>query len=149
MSPSILATARSNLVQQLVYFDEEKMRFLDHFFPNHGKERTACSVLLTRYVEWLEQITADLNEEILRKTVLIGSKVTTVFMEDDMEEHFSIVFPHQADPDRNSISFLSPIGSQLLMAAPEEVRTIEIPSGRFSVKLKDIEYACLDELEYI
>ncbi len=145
MNPSSLKPEKVQLMNQLVYFDEEKSAFLDHYFPQHGRERQRAAQFLSDYTAALEKSVSTFDKGGLHSVVLIGSRVQTKDMEDQAKETFFIVFPNQADPDQNLISFLSPIGFQLLLAAPGEVRTIEVPTGSFTVLIEEVDYANLGE----
>ncbi|NOU96355.1 transcription elongation factor GreAB [Paenibacillus sp. LMG 31456] len=141
MSHSIvLQGSRTQLINQLVYFDEQKKDFLDHYFPNSAKERGKIELLLSVYSVTLERILGVFTQENLNSTVLIGSRMKIVYLEDGYTESYTIVFPHQADPNSNKISFLSPIGFQLLMAKINETYQLKIPSGEIKVKLEEIIY---------
>ncbi|MFD0676101.1 MULTISPECIES: GreA/GreB family elongation factor [unclassified Paenibacillus] len=141
MSHSLLLQgSRTQLINQLVYFDEQKKDFLDQYFPNSAKERSKIELLLSVYSAALEKILGEFNEESLNSTVLIGSRMKISYLEDGFTDSYTIVFPHQAEPNSNKISFLSPIGLQLLMAKINETYQLKISSGEIDVKLQEIMY---------
>lgn len=135
-----LQGSRSQLIEQLVFFDDEKTNFLDQYYPDYNQKRAAVERKLADYTSTLERLLADLNENSLNSTALIGSKITLRYLDDDSTEAYTIVFPERADPDRNMVSFLSPVGFQLLMAKSGEQCRLEVPSGELQVSVEKIEY---------
>lgn len=142
MSHSFLAGSKDQLVGQLVYFDEAQMKFLEEYFPYsvYEKERSRVRQTLSMYCSQLERIVAGLSETSLNEAVLIGSEVTVRYVEDGDSETFSIVFPDLARPAENWISFLSPIGLQLLLATSGQTCRLIVPSGIIEVSIDDIKY---------
>ncbi|MFP7296680.1 GreA/GreB family elongation factor [Neobacillus niacini] len=72
--------------------------------------------------------------------VLIGTKVTVLYDEDDETEDYVICYPEQSDPDTGCISFLSPVGRQLLFKNNGEKISLRIPTGVLSVTIKEISF---------
>ncbi|MBD2867409.1 GreA/GreB family elongation factor [Paenibacillus arenilitoris] len=140
MSHSIHSSAlRERLVRQLIVLGEEKQSFLDAYFPMHGKERIQTHRFITQYVSFTEDRLSASNEE-LEASVFVGCEVTIDYLEYRTTDTFEIVFPHEAEPDRNRISFLSPVGMQLLMGHRDEVIPVAIPSGEMRVRISRIGY---------
>jgi transcription elongation factor GreA len=50
-----------------------------------------------------------------------------------------IVMPEDTNPDEGRISFLSPVGSQLLLGSKGEVRSVHTPSGSMRIRITGIE----------
>jgi transcription elongation factor GreA len=130
----------TQLVNQLVFFDEEKIFFLMQYLPDDLNEQKKVEQVLTAYTTSLEKIINDGNKESLNSIVLIGSQVTLRYEDDGYEEQFTIVFPQKADPSKNWISFLSPIGLQLLMTRVNESYKFVVPSGLLGVQIQEIKY---------
>jgi transcription elongation factor GreA len=78
---------------------------------------------------------------------LIGTKVTVWYEEDNESEDYVICYPEQSDPDRGYISFLSPVGRQLLLKNNGEKLSLKIPTGELIVTIKEISFTgqLLDE----
>ena len=72
--------------------------------------------------------------------VYIGTKVTVWYEEDHEEEDYVICYPEQSDPDTGFISFLSPVGKQLLLKNINEKLLLKIPTGEVPVTIKEITY---------
>lgn len=135
MNPSMPSSSvREQLVHQLVVLGEEKNRFLDAFFPMAGKVREEMDQFLGKYTLSVEKLLS-FPDDHLQTVVLVGSSVNLVYVQDQMTDQFTIVFPQHVDPDDNRISFLSPVGRQLLLAIPGDELTLSTPSGRQQVKI--------------
>ncbi|MVO98072.1 GreA/GreB family elongation factor [Paenibacillus lutrae] len=139
MNHSLLG-ARTQLIQQLVYFDEELTTFLEAYTPNQSKIRSTTRQHLMDYCLELTRLMQEFKEEILHSRVLIGSRVLVRYMDDQETDSYTIVFPSKADPNINYISFLSPIGSCLLLGDVGKVCSIETPSGISVMKIEKIEF---------
>lgn len=138
--------SRKQLVNQLVYFDEEKFNFLEQYFPEPGKERARMDQLLASYCSELEKIVAQQEENSIHSSVLIGSRVKLSAFDFLEDETYTIVFPELADPENDRISFLSPIGYQLLLAKTNQTLLLDIPSGIMDVHIKEIAYMNLGDI---
>lgn len=132
--------SRTQLIQQLIYFDEERLSFLNQYFPDRNKQRSTTEALLSRYCATLEQLLANFNEEQLNTAALIGSQVTLRYSDDGMTDIYTIVFPNQADPNANKVSMLSPVGMQLLLAQQGSLQQLEVPSGSLEVSIEQIKF---------
>ncbi len=148
MNPSFGRGARTQLINQLLYFDEQWSAFLDDFCPQQGKERANLEKFIEQYTAALERILSQDEVQFMQSLyskVLIGSSVKVKYEDDGSEETFTIVFPTLTAPDKNYVSFLSPMGRQLILATTGAVQTIEIPAGNFAVKIEEVKYACFGE----
>lgn len=72
--------------------------------------------------------------------VYIGTKVTVLYEDEGDTEDYVICFPEHSDPDRGFISFLSPVGRQLLLKELGEKISLKIPTGELQVTIKEISY---------
>jgi transcription elongation factor GreA len=141
---SELSRGREQLVEQLVLLGDEKKRFLDAYFAMPGKERTDMNEYLSIYTQTVQKLLSCSDaaaDEELHSLVLIGSHITISYPEFDTQDAFTIVMPEQADADDNLISFLSPVGSQLLLARLGELISIDTPSGALRVLITAITFA--------
>lgn len=149
MNPSLSAVrgTRGHLIRQLVYFDEQYTQFYDSYLFGYPEaERILLERTIRSYTESLTQLLANDDTqltELLRSTVLIGSRVAVRYEEDGYEEAFTIVFPTESDPDSNRISFLSPIGRQLLGTKPQGKLALSVPDGTMNVSVLRVSYAFL------
>ncbi|USG63945.1 GreA/GreB family elongation factor [Brevibacillus ruminantium] len=131
------------LVEQLVYFDEQRIPFLDlHFAGKQPNERQKANQWLDQYVSTVESLlkeTSASDTSVLPK-VVIGCEVNLQYVDDGLEESLTICFPEQTDPDLGRISFLSPIGRQLLMNSINEPIRLEMPMGAQEVVVRSIRF---------
>ena len=61
------------------------------------------------------------------------------FEDEDFEDEYRIVGPHEADPMNNAISIDSPVGAALIGKRKGDELTIEIPGGLSHLKVLSIE----------
>ncbi|AWB45548.1 transcription elongation factor GreAB [Paenibacillus sp. CAA11] len=134
---ALLEEAKSQLLGQLVYFDEGLTPFLDHYLSDHPQQRYIIEKTLNTYITVLEGILSDFTYSRINSSTLIGSMVNVQFLDNMTSDSFTIVFPTIADPDKNFISFLSPMGHQLLMSRRNETYPLKTPSGVISVRVED------------
>ncbi|WP_309123395.1 GreA/GreB family elongation factor [Paenibacillus sp.] len=147
MSPSLSAVTatREHFIHQLVYFDEQYPAFFDNYLSGlQDTERALIEKSIRRYTDTLVELLEKEDDalfERLKAVVLIGSRANVYYEEDGFEESFTVVYPSESDPDKNRISFLSPIGRQLLFATPDRSLTLDVPSGKLQVVVREIRYA--------
>jgi len=143
----VLQGSRMQLINQLVYFDDQQQEFLDQYFPGTPKDRVQIEQVLSEYSKTLENILSEFTQDQLNSTVLIGSQMKLLYIEGGFTETFTVVFPHQAEPSQNKISFLSPVGIQLLLGKVNQTYQIKNPSGGVEVRLEEIKYNNCGDLE--
>ncbi|MGF9698573.1 GreA/GreB family elongation factor [Paenibacillus sp. MABNR03] len=136
---SSLHNCREMLVKQLITLGEEKRTFLDAYFDVREPERMQMDKLLSVYTEYLQKLLLG-PDELLHSVVLIGSEIRFDYIDFHTSDTFMIVMPDDADPDTGRISFLSPVGRQLLLASKGEVRSVTIPAGSMRVRITEIEW---------
>lgn len=138
MNRSLSDPITASLVEQLVFFDEQKTSLLERHFPDQHRDRRDMELLINRYRERLEGIIAENNREVLNQTVLIGSNVTVRSDEDGTVESYTIVMPEAANIEEYCISFLSPLGQELLLSEKGQVITVQTPAGSYELTVFDI-----------
>ncbi len=139
MSHSLEQTFRQDLLEQLDYFEKETSELLRKAYPDLAK-RDAIQVLISGYCD---HIHAYLDGDIIGETddcVWIGSVVTIIDEIDGTEEQYKIVLPHEIDADLGHISFLSPLGSRLLLARKGDRIEVDSPAGSYGVMLFEAAY---------
>lgn len=143
MSPRVKGSVwREFFVRQLILFGDEKTQFLDAYFPDFGNGRSQADQLLSDYTQVLKSHLAS-EEENWSGMVLIGSRVFISYLDDMSTETLTIVSPHHAVlPEDGSaecpVSFLSPMGRELLMKPCGELVHVHTPSGRLPVRIDRI-----------
>lgn len=144
MNPSLEADAREQWIRQLLYFEEQGPQFLNDYGPSGGPERFALDHLIERYMARLEELLKGKPQSIatiLHSEVLIGSRVRVRDRDNGAVDEFTLVFPLRTDPERYHISFLSPIGRQLLLGSAGDWVSLQVPGGRLNVTIEDVDYA--------
>ncbi|UYP10979.1 GreA/GreB family elongation factor [Priestia megaterium] len=68
------------------------------------------------------------------------SQVSLMYLDNKETEQFTICFPGQSDPDKGNISFLSPVGRQLLLRSAGEKLVLTTPGGNTEVIIKEIKF---------
>ncbi|MBU9720108.1 MULTISPECIES: GreA/GreB family elongation factor [Bacillaceae] len=130
------------LIHQVSYFKTNMGKFVDQFSNDWSyKKRKTLIDFIEEYVAYLEAILENLSEEKLRTTVLIGSKVDVLYVDENEIDTITIVFPDQANLDENKVSFLSPFGYQLLMKESGSRISLDLPAGETTVSIEDIEFS--------
>ena len=79
------------------------------------------------------------DEEITNDKVNVGTTVRVLDQDEDFEDEYRIVGPHEADPMNNAISIDSPVGAALIGKRKGDELTIEIPGGLSHLKVLSIE----------
>ena len=79
------------------------------------------------------------DEEITNEKVNVGTTVRVLDQDEDFEDEYRIVGPHEADPMNNAISIDSPVGAALIGKRKGDELTIEIPGGLSHMKVLSIE----------
>ena len=75
------------------------------------------------------------DEEITTERVTVGTTITVRDEEDDFEEEYRLVGPHEADPMNNAVSVDSPVGAALMGKRAGEVALVEAPVGIIRLKV--------------
>ena len=78
------------------------------------------------------------SEKISGKVVTMNSKALIAVDEDEFE--ISLVYPWEADPGKEKISVLSPVGTAILGYKEGDCIQWEIPSGPADIQIKKITY---------
>ena len=81
----------------------------------------------------IEEQTEDSN------SVRLGSKITVLDIDMDLEETYHVVGSQEADPMNGRISEESPFGKALLGKAVGDVVIVEAPAGNIEYKVIDIQ----------
>ncbi|AND38416.1 GreA/GreB family elongation factor [Cytobacillus oceanisediminis] len=143
MNHSIPAlTEKEYFIKQLTFIDDN-YQDLNSLYLSSTPLKERKKDFLSNYVSEVEKYITLCNqapaEPPLRK-VLIGTKVTVLFDGEDDREDYHICLPDQSDPDNGCISFLSPVGRQLLLKNMGEQTSLIIPSGQLDVVIEKISY---------
>lgn len=114
---------------------------------------------LTKLIELLEEDPAtrdkrymqELDDELRRAKVVnprsvpgdvvtMNSRVRVTDLDSGAEAVYELVFPGDADPGRNRISILAPVGTALIGFRVGDTVAWEVPSGLKRIKIEEILY---------
>ncbi|MCM3767817.1 GreA/GreB family elongation factor [Neobacillus niacini] len=129
-------------IQQLVMIDEN-IKELNNLYISSTPLPERLKHFFNLYVLEVEEfLKQNRKSNIITNIpkVFIGTKVTVIYDEDDETEDYVICFPEDSDPDRGFISFLSPVGRQLLLKEIGERIPLKVPTGELAVTIKEISY---------
>lgn len=116
-------------------FQELKSLYLSSTPPKEMNQNFFSS-----YIHEIESyLKNDVTESI--PMVFIGTKVTVMFDGENESEDYFICLPKQIDPDAGCISFLSPVGRQLLLRKVGDKVLLSTPAGGLPVTIQDITFA--------
>ncbi|MEH7129076.1 GreA/GreB family elongation factor [Neobacillus drentensis] len=134
--------SKEYFAQQLDYIDEN-IKGLTNLYISSTPIQERLKHFFNIYVlevEDLLKVNQKNNFISLFPKVVIGTKVTVLYDEESETEDFVICLPEQIDPDRGFISFLSPVGRQLLFKNIGERISLKIPTGELQVTIKEISF---------
>jgi len=75
-----------------------------------------------------------------KDTVIFGSTVYLLDLENNMKKTYKIVGKDEADIKKNYIYFRSPIGKALIGKKKKELVTVETPSGEKNFEIREVKY---------
>ncbi|MFC4800270.1 GreA/GreB family elongation factor [Neobacillus sp. GCM10023253] len=128
--------------RQLEYI-EENIKDLTNLYISSTPIQERLKHFFSLYVLELEEILKQNQKNSFIASipkVYIGTKVTVMYLDDQETEEYVICFPEESDPDKGFISFLSPVGRQLLLKNIGEELSLKIPTGELGVSIKEISY---------
>lgn len=134
--------ARAYILRQLVHLDESKKTMLDAYFPLPDRlaERKSIEIMLERYVHRIEKLLFCLTHEpdYTLTFVVVGSTVTIRNTQSQVSESYKICYPDHVDIDAGCISFLSPLGRQLLLLPIYSTVQVAVPDGQLEYVVERI-----------
>lgn len=137
MSHSHNERLHGDLTRQLSYFEKETKELLRKVYPDMSK-RDEMQKLLDSYTDHIRLFQASSITGDTDSLVWIGSSVTIQDEIDRLDETYKIVMPHEVNVDLGHISFLSPLGSKLLLARKDNRIEVESPSGSYEVIIMNV-----------
>jgi transcription elongation factor GreA len=128
--------------QQLVYIDENIKELTDLYISSTPIQERLKHFFHLFVLEVEELLTSNQKNDMISSfpKVYIGTKVTVLYEDENETEDYVICYPEQSNPDEGYISFLSPVGRQLLFKNIGEKITLHIPTGELMVTIKEISF---------
>ncbi|GHI00931.1 GreA/GreB family elongation factor [Neobacillus kokaensis] len=128
--------------EQLAYI-EENIKDLTNLYISSTPIQERLKHFFNRYILEVEGLLKqNRNHAVISfyPMVYIGTKVTVFYDDEEDTEDYCICFPDESDPDKGFISFLSPVGRQLLLKGLGDKMSLKIPTGELQVTVKEISY---------
>lgn len=140
ISDKVLLTkdAFKKLIKDLIYIEENKNLLIDDYFLKSAPQKFEINQVITSYILQVDnlikkiEVSQDAKNEI--PFVLIGSKVYLQDLDKKQSTILTIVMPLQ-EAEGYYASFISPIGSSLLLKRVGEEITINTPNGVVHYKI--------------
>jgi transcription elongation factor GreA len=128
--------------QQLVYIDENIKELTDLYISSTPIQERLKHFFHLFVLEVEELLTNNQKNDMILSfpKVYIGTKVTVLYEDENETEDYVICYPEQSNPDEGYISFLSPVGRQLLFKNIGEKINLRIPTGELMVTIKEISF---------
>ncbi|WP_239618660.1 GreA/GreB family elongation factor [Cohnella mopanensis] len=139
MSHSDNAKFNEELIAQATYFEQEKSELLRKLYPDAAKVEE-LQKLINRYMDHIQLVLDGSLQGETDFLAWIGSVVTVVDDIEGFEETYKIVLPQHIDADLGHISFMSPLGSKLLLARVGDRIEVDSPSGSYGMLLSDVSF---------
>lgn len=137
MSHSNNAKFQEELIAQVNYFDQATSELLRKLYPDTGK-RDELQQLIDGYMDHIHSVLEGSMQGEPDSLAWIGSHVTVLDEIDGFEETYKIVLPQQIDADLGHISFMSPLGSKLLLARKGDRIEVDSPSGSYGMLISNV-----------
>lgn len=131
---------RETFLKQLVFI-EENYNELNNMYLYSTPIQERVKNFLSLYISELESFIKDEDWNGPLSKVFIGTKVTVLFQDEKETEDYFISLPDHSDPDANCISFLSPVGRQLLLKNVGDEISLVVPNGTVSLSVKRISFS--------
>jgi transcription elongation factor GreA len=128
--------------KQLVYIDENIKDLTDLYITSTPMQERIKHFFTLYSLEVEDFINTNSKKGTFPSLpkVYIGTKVTLLYDGDNEIEDYVICFPEQSDPDGGYISFLSPVGRQVLLKNIGDKVALKIPTGDLWVTIKEISF---------
>ncbi|WP_079507513.1 GreA/GreB family elongation factor [Mesobacillus jeotgali] len=139
---SHIESTKETFLKQLVFI-EENFNELNNMYLYSTPIQERVKNFLSLYISELESYIKDGGWNGPLSKVFIGTKVTVQFKDESETEteDYIISLPDQSDPDANRISFLSPVGRQLLLKNVGDEISLVVPNGTVSLSIKRISFS--------
>lgn len=79
-------------------------------------------------------------KRVPRNLVTMNSTVRICDVGSDEHEVYTLVYPEDADIDRNRLSILAPLGAVLLGARAGDIVSVDVPAGVRRIKVESVMY---------
>jgi transcription elongation factor GreA len=134
--------SKDYFVQQLDYIDENIKELTNLYISSTPIQERLKHFFNLYVIEVEDLLKINQKNDFISSfpKVFIGTKVTVLYDEENETEDYIICYPEQSEPDCGFISFLSPVGRQLLFKNIGEKISLKIPTGEILVTIKEISF---------
>jgi transcription elongation factor GreA len=134
--------SKDYFVQQLDYIDENIIELTDLYTSSTPMQERLKHYFNIYVLEVENLLKINQKNDFISSfpKVFIGTKVTVLYDGENETEDYVICYPEQSDPDSGFISFLSPVGRQLLLKNIGEKISLKIPTGNILITIKEISF---------
>ncbi len=132
------------MIQQLTDLEEQKNIILDQYYPEPTLKRTNFEKMLDNYMNHLESFIKSArvtdSNYVNCPFVVVGSHVEVIDVEENESYTLRVVSPltDKATISSECVSYLSPIGSSLLLKKINDEFQVETPSHLSNYKVNNI-----------
>lgn len=106
-----------------------------------ARERQGMAEARIKYIESRMALYQVIDLDTLSgDKVIFGATISLEDVDTGEQKEFTLLGPDEADPAKGSISFLSPVGQALLGKEAGDEVTIDVPKGRITYEILDIQF---------
>lgn len=136
------------LLQNMVDMEDEKDKALVDYFPREPEKQAAWRQTLSEYIRRLEELLKNMRSQAEKALespvnlpfVIVGSRVEVAEEGTEKKQWFRLIRPYKyLNSDEMEVSYISPIGSALLMRHPGESVEVQTPDGAYRCRIGRIE----------
>ncbi|MBE0466065.1 MAG: GreA/GreB family elongation factor [Candidatus Desulforudis sp.] len=137
------------LTRQLAELDEQKLTLFNDFFAAYAPgspedDRAETGFFLDRYISYVQDLLAGArvvdDDDTPPPVTLLGCDIKAREVDTGRTEVFRVVSPYHTELATGRISFLSPVGRNLLLKEPGDVLEVKAPGGTFRYQIISIDY---------
>lgn len=123
-----------------IYITDNDMNRLEELLEVANNINCRDNKHLTELARELEKAEVVEAMEIPADVITMNSVVVLQDLETGEEKRFTLVFPRQANIDRNKVSILAPVGTAMLGCSIGHVITWNAPAGSRKMRVEKILY---------
>ncbi|MDP2859496.1 MAG: GreA/GreB family elongation factor [Bacillota bacterium] len=130
------------LLKHLVELDEQEATILEEYFIPDSREWKRMKALFQKYRLHIEQVirtSLPTHPKVQPAMVTIGSTVTVEDIDTGEVLDLRIVPPSNLHVSANDVSYISPIGTALLLKRPGDTISVKVPMGTVTYRIMNVQ----------
>jgi len=127
-------------MKRTIYITNSDIKRLQELIKTAREFHTEDEIYLKELEKELNRSKVVDPKKIPKDIITINSKVSIEDLDTNKKEIYWLVLPVDADPDRNKISILTPIGTALLGYKTGDIIEWNVPGGIRKLKIKKLLY---------